>query len=396
MPKKILIFSLAYYPRFTSGAEAAIKEITNRIDDIEFHMVTVRFDLADPHYEKIENVHVHRVGFGNLYLSKILFIPLAAFKGIALHRKHHFDALWAMMTYMLWPLVFMRFLGTRIPHVLTLQDGDPYEKVFQRWFVAPFIPFLDYGFRSAALIQVISTYLGTWPKKRGYQGPIELIYNGANPKSINPEYSQKDAEAIKKKLGKKPGDIYLMNAARLVHQKGHDDVIRALPLLPDNVHFILIGAGEDETMLRKLASDLNVASRVQFLGQIERDDVPTYRNRTVVDIFVGPSRSEGLGNSFLSAMASYLPVVTTQEGGLAEYVFDAKRNPEKGTTAWAVDKDNPEHIAEAVRDIMAHPEKVKEVTERARAMVVEKYNWESVAKQMRERVFQKVFEKKYV
>ena len=40
--KRILIFSLSYYPHNVSGAEAAIKEITDRVNDIEFHMVTLR------------------------------------------------------------------------------------------------------------------------------------------------------------------------------------------------------------------------------------------------------------------------------------------------------------------------------------------------------------------
>ena len=63
--KKILIFSLAYYPHHIGGAEVAIKEITDRItpEDIEFHMVTLRFDSTLPKVEKIGNVLVHRIGF---------------------------------------------------------------------------------------------------------------------------------------------------------------------------------------------------------------------------------------------------------------------------------------------------------------------------------------------
>jgi glycosyltransferase involved in cell wall biosynthesis len=72
---------------------------------------------------------------------------------------------------------------------------------------------------------------------------------------------------------------------------------------------------------------------------------------------------------------------------LAEFIFDAKRNPGVPTTAWAVDADNAEQIARAVQDILAHPEKVQEVTNTARAMVLEKYDWDKVARQMRERVF---------
>ena len=75
--KRVLIFSLAYYPSFVSGAEAAIKEITDRISpgDIEFHLITLLFEKNAPKKELIGNTHVHRVGFGGAYLSKILFIP---------------------------------------------------------------------------------------------------------------------------------------------------------------------------------------------------------------------------------------------------------------------------------------------------------------------------------
>ncbi len=388
--KKILIFSLAYYPSFVSGAEAAIKEIVDRVDpsDIEFHMITLLFDRAAPREELVGHVHVHRVGFGGAYLSKMLFIPLAALTARSLDRKLHFDAVWAMMTYMLFPAVFARVLGVRAPRVLTLQDGDPYEKVFERWFIRPLAPVLDYGFRTTSVIQVISRFLGAWPPKRGYKGLIEIIRNGANPKDLKESVSPDEVEALKEKLGKKPGEIWLTNTARLVYQKGNDDTIRALKTLPEQVKLLLVGGGEDDAMLKALTKELGLESRVIFTGQVDRSEVTKYRKAS--DVFVGPSRSEGLGNAFLSAMASQIPVVATQEGGLADFLFDAKRNPDQPTTGWAVNKDSPEEIAVAVNDILAHPEKVKEATENARRMVLENYDWDIIAKQMRDRVFGRV------
>ena len=104
--QKIIVFSLAYYPSYVSGAEAAIKEITNRIpqDEIEFHVITHLFDKDALRTEKIDNVTVHRVGFGNAYLSKILFVPLAALKARSHQQKEGFQGMWAMMTYMIFPL----------------------------------------------------------------------------------------------------------------------------------------------------------------------------------------------------------------------------------------------------------------------------------------------------
>lgn len=387
--KKVLIFSLAYYPSHVSGAEAAVKEITDRIspEDITFHMVTLWFDKSVPKIEQIGNVKVFRVA-GPSYLSKVLFPLLAAIKARMLHGEYHYDALWALMTYMLLPVAIVRMLGLKIPHILTLQDGDPYEKVFGRMRIRPFIPLLDYGFRTTAIVQVISSHLSAWPARRGYKGEVVKIYNGANPKDLKESVSVEEVEALRQKLGKKPGEVWLVNTARLEYQKAQDNVIQALPSLPDNVKFLIVGGGSDEKMLKDLVKALRLENRVIFVGQVDRTEVTKYRKAG--DIFVAPSRSEGLGNAWLSAMASRLPVVATQEGGLSEFIYDEKRNPDKPTTAWAVDPDSPKQIAQAVNDILSNPEKVRKVTETARAMVLEKYDWDIIAKQMREKVFAKV------
>lgn len=388
--KRVLIFSLAYYPSFVSGAEAAIKEITDRITptDIEFHLITLLFEKNAPRRERIGNVEVHRIGFGGAYLSKVLFIPLAALTARTLHRKLRFDGMWSMMTYMLFPVVLARWLGVRVPHVLTLQDGDPYEKVFERPFILPLTPLLDAGFRSAAIIQVISTSLASWPVRRHSKAPVVLVHNGANPRDLKESLSKEEVEETRRALGKKEGDVYLVNTARLVHQKANDVTIRALPLLPEHVHLLLVGAGEDEAMLKELTKELHLEARVHFTGQVDRSEVTKYRLAS--DIFVCPSRSEGLGNALLSAMASRLPLIATQEGGIAEYLFDEKRNPDREPTGWAVDVDAPEQIARAVEDILSNPEKVQRITEQARALVIRDYDWDQIAREMRTKVFGRI------
>ncbi len=386
MKKKILIFSLAYYPHYVSGAEAAIKEITDRVeeDEYDFHLVTHLFERNATRKEKIGNVTVYRVGFGGGRLSKILFVPLAALKARELHKKLSFNSMWAMMTYMLMPLTLARFSGVKIPYVLTLQDGDSYKKVFERTFIKPFLPLIDKGFKEATVVQVISEYLGTWPVKRGYQGEVVMIRNGANPKNFE-QLPREELEEVKNRIGKKDTDVYLFIAARLEYQKGIDAIVRALALLPENIKFLIAGGGSEEVMLKNLAAEIGVQDRVIFLGSLDRDDVPKYRNTVVSDIFVHPSRSEGLGNSVLSAMAGRLPVIATQVGGLADFIFDEQSG--RPATAWVVEPDRPEQIAEAVQDIIAHPDKVSERTQNARTMVEREYQWDQIAKDMKEKVF---------
>ncbi len=386
MIKRILVFSLAYYPSHVSGAEVAIKEITDRIDpsDIEFSMVTHRFQSDVPKMERIGNVTVHRVGFGPSYLSKILFVPLAALTAVRLHRERPFDGSWVMMTYMLFPLVLAKLLGLRGPYALTLQDGDPYEKVFERWFIRPVAPILNWGFRNATMVQAISSYLATWPKRRGYKYGVEVIPNGASLES-GKEFTVEELAPIRTQLGKKEGDVFLLSVSRLVHQKAIDIVIRALALLPEHIKLAVVGDGPDREMLESLAKELHVSDRVVFVGHVERTETAKFRK--ACDIFVLPSRSEGQGISFLSTMLSGMPVITTQEGGIADFLFDRVRNPNKPTTGWAVDVDNPEQIKTAVEEILANPERAQKVTMEAKALIKRQYDWNQIAHDMKERVF---------
>jgi glycosyltransferase involved in cell wall biosynthesis len=400
--KKVLIFSLAYFPKHVGGAEVSIKEITDRIPDIEFHLVSNRFDSTLPREEKIGNVFVHRIGIVTknptmadlkklpLAINKPLYQFLAAWKAFSLHRKYKFDAIWAMMAHSTGvPAAIFKIAHPNVGYVLNLQEGDPIDYIENK--MRPLWPFFTRAFTKADIIQPLSTFLAKWARARGFKGPIEIIPNAVAAKYFSQEYSPEELTAAKQKLGKKPGDVFVVTTSRLVTKNAVDDVIKAMALLPDNVHFIVYGTGPDETMLKELIQKLGLEKRVHMLGQLGHKEMPLMLQ--ACDIFTRPSRSEGFGASFPEAMAAGLPVITTQEGGIADFLFDEKRNPNKPTTGWAVDKDSPEQIADAVKDIVARSEKVKEVTATAKNMVFEKYNWDIIAKDMREKVFTSLFAK---
>ncbi|PIR83442.1 hypothetical protein COU19_00575 [Candidatus Kaiserbacteria bacterium CG10_big_fil_rev_8_21_14_0_10_56_12] len=368
----ILIFSLAYFP-YVGGAEVAIREITRRLPDLTFHLITQRRSVTDPAEEQVDNVIVHRVGRGSGYLGKMTFIVHAARRARILHTREAFTGIWAMMSYMVLPVVALRLWGVRIPYVLTLQDGDSFRHVFLRPHVLPFLPFVRYGFTHATAVSALSVYLASWPQRLGYDGEVRIIPNGAAVESV--------AHAVPRDVGKKTGDFWLVTSSRLVHKNAVDDVIRALPLLPVHVHFLVLGDGPDDASLKSLARRRGVRERVHFAGHIAHEDIPSYLR--ACDAFIRPSRTEGFGASFVEAMAAGLPVIATQAGGIADFLFDAERNPDRPATGFAVDPESPEQIAEAVRLVMTRPGQVQTACENARRLVVEKYDWNRVAGQMR-------------
>lgn len=361
--EKVLIFSLAYYPH-VGGAEVAIKEITDRVTDIEFHMITMRFSAADKAEEKIGNVFVHRVGSGSSYLSKMLFVVRAATVARELHKKQKFDGVWAMMSYMLLPLVRA---DLALPYALTLQEGDTYGHMFGRLRILPFLPQLRRGFRAATVVQAISTYLGGWARKQGFAGALEIIPNGVDTQTF--------AGAPLTHTG-----TVLITTSRLVHKNAVDDIIHALVQLPET-KLQIAGTGPDEQKLKALAKSLGVQNRIEWLGFVEHAKLPALLH--AADIFIRPSRSEGMGNSFIEAFAAGVPVIATQEGGLKDFI--------SSEVAWVVRKDSPEDIAAAVKEILGNPEGTKKVIERAQKLVVEKYDWSLIARDMREKVFSRLF-----
>lgn len=392
--KKVLIFSLNYYPHFIGGAEVAIKEITDRIspEDIEFHLVCLRMDSDLPKEEQIGNVLVHRIGIGRqapsiadlqkfpLKLTKYWYQFGAARAASQLHRKYHFDGIWAMMAHSCAvPAGIFKKKHPEVKYLLTLQEGDPPEYIEK--LAKPVWPWFVRGFTSADALQPISNFLRTWGQRMGFVGESEVIPNAVNTKHFTQSLSEADRRVTREMLGVNEGAVLLVTTSRFVHKNACDDVIRALPLLPENVHFVIYGIGPDEAMLRELVKKEGLENRVHFMGQIGHAEMPTALK--ACDIFIRPSRSEGMGNSFVEAMAAELPVIATQEGGIADFLFDAKRNPDKKTTGWAVEKDSPEQIAKAVQDIIGHPEQVKAVLKTAKALAIAEYDWNLIADKMK-------------
>ncbi len=372
--KRILIFSLAYYPH-VGGAEVAVKEITDRIapNEFEFHMVTMRFTRSELAVEKIGNVLVHRIGPGGR-LGKFIFQFRAFFKAAVLHRKYRYNAMWALMAHSSGvPAGLFKTFYKKVPYILNLQEGDPPEEIERT--MRPLWPLFVRGFTQADIVQSLSAFLAAWARRMGYVGPIEIIPNGADLQRFVGESVLHE------------GTI-LITTSRLVHKNAIDDVIRALVHLPVTVRFKILGTGPDERMLRSLAKEEKVESRVEFLGHVDHKDMPAHLHGS--DIFIRPSRSEGQGTSFIEAMAAGLPVIATQEGGIADFLFDSKRNPERPSTGWAVDKDNPTQIAEAVTRILTDKEQTATTVKHAKEMVYERYQWDHIVRDIKEKVFHRV------
>lgn len=375
----MLIFSTAYLP-FVGGAEVAIKEITNKISDVGFDMITARLRPDLPKFENIGNVSVYRMGFGIPIIDKLLLPFWGAFYALRLNAKNDYMNYWCMMVSWASGAAYIaNILGRKTPIILTLQEGDSEKYLKTKW-----LGLIDLSWRLALkrsiVVTAISSYLAERTKRLGYKKEVKIIPNGVNIEKFElRSMSYELREKIRKELELEEKDIALITTSRLNMKNGVEDVIKALPKLSENIKFIILGTGELEKKLKKLARNLKVSKRVTFLGLVSFDDIPKYLK--ACDIFIRPSLSEGMGNSFIEAMAAGIPVIGTPVGGIIDFLKDSPDNLEQVATGYFCEPKNPESIVKVVKKIINDPNKDK-IVENAKKMVTEKYNWDLIAKQM--------------
>jgi len=154
-----------------------------------------------------------------------------------------------------------------------------------------------------------------------------------------------DTEAARAIRSGIPGGFVVGHVSALDNdQKAQDTVIAAARILEKDhpeVHFLLVGGGRDEAMLRRLAAGLG---NLSFAGFV--DNVGDYL--AAIDLLILPSRREGMGSILLDAMEHSLPVVATNVGGVPHVVKD-------GANGFLIDVDSPDQLAEKIVLLKSDP-----------------------------------------
>lgn len=136
-------------------------------------------------------------------------------------------------------------------------------------------------------------------------------------------------------LGIGPDELMILSVGELQTRKNHEVMIRAIARLNNSrVKYMICGRGVLREHLQKLSEELGIRDRVFFLGY--RMDIPEIMR--AADIYAHPSKREGLGLASLEAMASGLPLVTSNIQGIPDYI-------ENGVTGFMCDPEDAEKFA---------------------------------------------------
>lgn len=170
------------------------------------------------------------------------------------------------------------------------------------------------------------------------------------------------------------GGATLLNVGRLSAEKGQDLLLRAVAGLVSRIPAIRLrfaGIGPEKEALQRLASELGVSERVEFLDFVS--DMPAlYRG---ADVVVQSSLTEGMPNVILEAAALGVPVVATDVGGTAEIVRD-------GANARLVQAGSVAHLSEGIATVVGELPAYRRASARLSAQVIAHHSIDTRARRM--------------
>lgn len=194
---------------------------------------------------------------------------------------------------------------------------------------------------------------------------IQVLYNGIDLTQMD---VSEDRKEIRKALGIKPDEVVVGVIARLEEQKGHKVLLEALsliPQLPDTLKVLLVGDGKLRLFLEEETRKRGFSTCVLFLGTRK----PVFPILSALDLFLLPSLWEGFSVALLEAMAMGLPVIATRVGGAEEVITS-------GQEGLLIPPGNPQNLAEAIQEALAHLERFQQMAGRGRERVRQNFSEE--------------------
>jgi len=256
----------------------------------------------------------------------------------------------------------------RVPVIVCEEVGVPIGRSYLIRSINPVISRL--ADRMIAVSENVKEYLVK--KEWVPEGKIVVIQN-----ALDIEWFEKtidDEGEIPFKF-KSSGEIVIGSVGRLSEEKGYENLIRAFKWILDDgikARLVLVGEGKLKEALINLSYELGLNERVYFAGL--RRDVPNLLK--MMDIFVLPSKWEGLPIALLEAMYVGLPIIASRVGGIPEVVED-------GREGFLINPGDAEELKKALNKLILMDKPLrKKMGERGEEKVLRKFSPEMYVKNL--------------
>lgn len=166
-----------------------------------------------------------------------------------------------------------------------------------------------------------------------------VVYNGVDTGLFMPG----NGEEARRRLGITTGAPLILAVGNLVHVKGFDVLLKALSTVADAIPFqcAVVGGGPLERELQREVNDLGLGDRVRLVGARPLSELATWYRAS--SLLVLPSRSEGIPNVLLEAMACGTPFIASRVGGVPEIAGEGA----------LVAPEDPAALAGKIREVLS-------------------------------------------
>lgn len=362
---KILMLNYEYPPLGGGAANATyymLKEFSLR-NDIEVDLITSSANSKFEIEKMGANVVIHKLPISKNKIhywtqKEILSYSWKAYRYIKKLNLKEYDLAHAFFGIPCGGIAWA--FRKNLPYIVSLRGSDVpgfnNRFSFQYVFLKPIIKKV---WRDSGAVIANSKGLKELALKTEEYVDIGIIFNGITIDQFFPKVDSQNEH------------FTVLTVARLIERKRIEDLIKAVSLLvKDNITNIkvkIIGDGNMRGQLESLAQNLNVSEYIEFLGYIPHEKLPSYYSSS--DLFVLPSKNEGMSNTILEAMASGLPIITTNTGGTQELISG---------NGILVGAENPKSIKEALNKYFDNHELLREHGQKSRE-IAENMSWGKVA-----------------
>jgi glycosyltransferase involved in cell wall biosynthesis len=365
---RILIIN-SEYPPIGGGAGNASANIARCLaaDGHAVTVLTARYgDLPAQRME--DGVSVHRIPAlrrrqdRSDAVEQLVFIAAAALRSSSLVQEFRADVTLAFFGMPCGAIGWLIKKKHGVPYVVSLRGGDvpgfrPYDFRMYHKLTGPLLRVIWHQARA-----VVANSRGLRDLARLFDSTIEIpiIPNGVELQRYTADRREWS-----------PARIF--SVGRVVYQKGFDLGLRALAGLKElDWEWYIAGDGAQLPALQLQARELGISARVHFLGWQSRDDLSKWYHQA--NLFLFPSRHEGMSNAVLEAMASGLPVVATRIAGNEELVLD-------GVTGRLVNAEDVRSLQDGLRPLLTDAQAREHMGRAGRRRVEQEYTWESATRQ---------------
>lgn len=202
-------------------------------------------------------------------------------------------------------------------------------------------------------------------RKKGYRGPLSIIPQFG----VDPEiYAPAPADTVD------PHNFVVGFVGRLVAEKGADLLLRAAADLPEGVRVLIVGDGPERRSLARLAAELGISERVEFVGSVPGQRVPELLRG--MNVLVLPSRTrsnwkEQFGRILVEAMACGVPVIGSDSGEIPNVIGDA---------GLVFPEDNADVLRDHLEGLRRDPHRCHELARAGRQRVLDRFTQQQIAR----------------